>query len=224
MKVFFAGAALWVAFAPASFCQGIVILANAGPGVNAPITNAGGNLIVGPSSYVADLFWSTDTNAPMDSMSTSNMPVQFSSQPGYFYPQGRNVGLIATPILAQVRAWDSNYGSTYYQARDTGGEFGFSNPVIVTPDWPPGGGTLLIGLQGFQLQRLPHFTATLTTTNTLVFWWPTEQTAYAVQQNLDLSPTNWTTLPNTPVTVGQEQQLVLPVPTTGRMFYRLISQ
>ena len=65
---------------------------------------------------------------------------------------------------------------------------------------------------------------TLTATNTIVFSWLTEQTAYLLQQNPDLSPTNWVTLSNTPVTVGQQQQVVLPVPTTGRMFYRLISQ
>jgi hypothetical protein len=82
----------------------------------------------------------------------------------------------------------------------------------------------LTGLQSFQLQRLPRLSISPTQTNTLVFSWSTNLTSYALQQNSGPNSTNWTTLPNTPVIVGQEQQLVLPVPTTGRMFYRLISQ
>jgi hypothetical protein len=126
--------------------------------------------------------------------------------------------------VAQVRVWDTTYGSTYYQARDNGGEFCFSNLITIAPSVPPGTATPLFGLQGFQLQRLPHLTSTLTTTNTILFSWPIEVTSYAVQQNPDLWPTNWVTLPNTPVTVGQQQQVTVPLPSSGKMFYRLVSQ
>ena len=204
------------------FGQGVVDFENLESGVNAPVTNAAGSRISGPSPYVADLFWSTNTQGAMDSLTAFNMPVAFSSMPGYFAGGGRTGPPIDT--LFQVRVWDTNYGSTYYQARDNGGEFGFSNLFITTPSIPPGAETPLHGLQGFQLQRLPHLTTTLTTTNTILFSWPVEAMTYAVQQNPDLLPNNWITLPNSPTTVGQQQQVSVPVPPTGRMFYRLVSQ
>ena len=210
-----------------ALAQGEITFSNGALGVNAPISAASGNRIIGPSSYVADLFWSSDTNAPMDSLVAAGSETGFSSTTmnggGYFYGfVTLSVGEI--PVLVQVRVWDASYGSTYYAARNSGGEFGFSNRFIITPSVPPGQPASLFGLQSFQLQRLPHVTTVLTTTNTIVFLWPAEQTAYSVQQNRDLSPTNWTTLSNAPVTIGQQQQVVVPVPATGRMFYRLVSQ
>jgi len=174
--------------------------------------------------YVADLFWSTDTTAQADSLNAAGFNALFSTLPGYFNGGGKDLGVGIVPVLCQVRVWDTNYGSTYYQARDKGGEFGFSNLIIITPSPPPGTATPLLGLKGFQLQQLPNLTAVATATNTIVFSWPTEQTTYAVQQNPDFSPNNWVTLPNQPVTVGQQQQIILLVPSIGRMFYRLISQ
>src|SRR5262249_44225145 len=133
-------------------------------------------------------------------------------------------GIGLAPIVVRVRVWDTSYGSTYFDARDNGGEFGFSNVFTVTPLLPPLPAASLLGLHGFQLQLLPRLTSTVTSTNTIVLSWPTEQTTYALQQNPDLSPTNWMTLPNTPTTVGQNQQVILSVPPTSRMFYRLVSQ
>jgi len=201
----------------------MIAFQNLASGVDAPVTNAIGNRIVSPSPYVADLFWSTNAEASMDSLTSFNMPVQFSSTAGYFFGGGRTAGP-PIPTLVQVRVWDATYGSTYYEARDKGGEFGFSNLITITPSVPPGTATPLFGLEGFQLQRLPRFATTVSTTNTILFSWPVEQTAYAVQQNPDLWPTNWVTLPNTPVTVGQQQQVVVPLPSSGKMFYRLVSQ
>ena len=198
------------------------------PALNAPVSNALGMGIVGPSTYVADLFWSSNTNATMDDLIAVGSEAGFSPSAtnggGYFFGGSRTLPVPETPVVAQVRVWDEAYGATYYGARNAGGEFGFSNLIIVTPSIPPGMATPLFGLEGFQLQRLPRVTTTLTTTNTLLFSWTTEQTNYALQQNPDLSPTNWTTLSNAPVTIGQEQEVVVPVPTTGRMFYRLASQ
>ncbi|HTL56350.1 MAG TPA: hypothetical protein VL361_11770 [Candidatus Limnocylindrales bacterium] len=204
------------------FGQGVIVFQNAAANVNAPVTNASNGLVLGPSSYVADLFFSTNTQSSMDELAPLNMPVTFSTNPGYFYGGIRYMLPVST--LVQVRVWDSNYGKTYYEARNDGGEFGYSNSLILTPDVPPGGGTYLVGLEGFQLQRLPQLTATVTVTNTIVFSWQVEQTAYSVQQNPNLSPSNWTTVPNAPISIGQQQQVVLPFPAAGKMFYRLISQ
>ncbi len=208
----------------ATYAQGSINFANLAAGVNAPVTNAAGNLIVGPNPYVADLFWSDNTNASLDDLMATGLTAVFSTNyPGYFFGGVRTFPGIPT-ILVQVRVWDSSYGQTYFQARDNGGEFGFSNPFLIVTSAPPGTPTNLTPLEGFQLQRLPLLAATLTRTNTIVFSWPVEQTAYAVQQNPDLSPNNWVTLPNTPVTVGQQQQVIVPVPSSGRIFYRLVSQ
>ncbi len=204
------------------FGQGYIDFRNGTSDPDAPVTNAAGSRISGPSPYVADLFWSTNTDALMDNLAAFNMPVAFSSIPGYFGGGGRNGPPIDT--LFQVRVWDTTYGSTYYQARDNGGEFGFSNLIVTTPSIPPGPLTPLLGLQGFQLQRLPQLAITLTITNTILFSWPVEVMTYAVQQNPDLSPNNWVTLQNSPITVGQQEQVTVPVPPTGRMFYRLVSQ
>jgi len=194
--------------------------------INAPVTNATGRPIVGPP-YVAHFFWSSNTQSTMDNLEPEGFDTQFSNFMGGGYFSGGSIQLPVgnnIPILAQVRVWDTNYGSDYYQARDRGGEFGYSNLIIAYPTVPPPPATPLFGLEGFQLQRLPHVTNFVTTTNTIVFSWSTEQTGYAVQQSPDLSPNNWVTLSNQPVTIGQQQQVILPAPSSGRMFYRLISQ
>jgi hypothetical protein len=220
-------AVLMFGVAASSFGQGAITFANYGGGgrLDAPVTNAAGTRITGPP-YVAHFFWSSNTQATMDSLEPAGTDTTFSDFQGggYFLSGSLYLPVAEIPILSQVRVWDTNYGSNYYQARDKGGEFGFSNIITVHPSVPPGTPTTLFGLVGFQLQRLPHVTTALTTTNTIVLSWQTQQTAYAVQQSPDVSSTNWTTLAITPVTVGQQQQVVTPVTNTARMFYRLVSQ
>jgi len=58
--------------------QGDINFANISGGVDAPITNAAGNRIIGLGPYVADLFWSSDTSTPIDSLT----PAGFN-QPRY---------------------------------------------------------------------------------------------------------------------------------------------
>ena len=208
--------------ASVAVAQGQVDFANSAAGLNAPVSDASGKPISG-GSYVADLFWTTSTNAPMDSLTPAGHNTPFLGG-GYFLG-----GTITFPgetivrLLVQVRVWDTTYGSTYYQARDNGGEFGFSNSFFVVPDPPPGTPSVLYGLQSFQLQRLPHLTVSPATTNAILLSWPLEVTTYAVQQSLDLSPTNWVTLTNTPLVVGSQNEVTVPNPP-ARMFYRLVSQ
>jgi hypothetical protein len=166
----------------------------------------------------------------MDSLAPIGVDASFITQPitnsgfGYGYFFG---GVITFPpvdyIVAQVRVWNTNYGATYSEARDKGGDFGLSNLVIVRPSAPPGTPSPLTGLQSFQLQRLPHLSISQTPTNTVLFTWPTNITTYALQQDSDLSTTNWTTLTNKPVVVGFQHQVTIPKPDNN-MFYRLISQ
>jgi hypothetical protein len=205
--------------------QGYVTFQNLFPAssIDAPVFDASGNRIIGPSPYLADLFWSMNTNALMDSLAPTGRNWPFSTKyAGYFFG-GAIGGLPSTYILAQVRVWNSSYGSTYYEARDNGGEFGFSNLIVVFPFPPPSVGAYLVGLQGFQLQRLPHLSITPTSTNTLLFTWPTNITTYGLQQSSRLDSTNWITLTNAPLVVGSQNQVTLPK-AQGRIFYRLISQ
>jgi hypothetical protein len=205
--------------------QGHLFVANFGGGVNAPISDASGNRIMWPSPYVADLFWSTDTSALMDEMIAvgQNTPFFASTNLGAGYFVGGDVTLPAGYILAQIRVWDTNYGSTYYEARDNGGEFGFSNLIIAIAFPPPGGPGFLVGLKSFQLQRLPHLRLSTTLTNTLLFSWTTNITNYALQQNNGFNATNWITLTNRPVVVASQNQVTIPKPQ-ATMFYRLVSQ
>jgi len=207
--------------------QGQIAFGNLFKGyVNAPISDAAGQLITWPSPYVADLFYSSNTHALMDELIATGQPVDFLAPTnygaGYFFLRTVTLPVVGV-ILAQVRAWDTNYGSTYYEARDKGGEFGFSNLILTDAGAPPGVPGLLIGLQSFQLQRLPRLNIRSTAANTLLFSWPTNITAYALQQNGGFNTSNWATLPKPPVVVGSQNQVTIPNPSETR-YYRLVSQ
>jgi hypothetical protein len=53
--------------------------------------------------------------------------------------------------------------------------------------------------------------------------WPATATGFILQQNADLSTTNWTTVTNSSVVVGNEQQVIIPVSAINA-FYRLRNQ
>jgi hypothetical protein len=53
--------------------------------------------------------------------------------------------------------------------------------------------------------------------------WPATATGFILQQNADLSTSNWTAVNVLPDVVGDEQQVIIPV-TPGNAFYRLSSQ
>jgi hypothetical protein len=59
--------------------------------------------------------------------------------------------------------------------------------------------------------------------NAVTLSWPAPSGAFALQQNTDLSTTNWMTLSFNPVTVGSRNQVTVPR-SPGTMFYRLVSQ
>src|SRR5262249_21787601 len=117
------------------FCAGHPILQLYGQcstrRVDAPVTNATGQRIAGPSSYVADLFFSTNTTAQPDALQAAGFNTPFSSSyPGYFFGRGKNMGPFGVGsqlVVCQVRVWDTSYGTTYQSARDQGAEFGFSS-------------------------------------------------------------------------------------------------
>ena len=71
-----------------------------------------------------------------------------------------------------------------------------------------------------QVVRVPQLGITATNSATVQISWPASAGSFALQQNPDLTITNWTTLTNTPVLVSGEYQISLPSPASS-MFYRL---
>jgi hypothetical protein len=133
--------------------------ANIANGVNAPITNSSGQRISAPGPFVADLFYSTNTNSvpnPLgsDSFLAGGFNQAFSSAgAGYFLGGTRSIAN-ATNVVVQVRVWDTTYGSTYTAARNAGGQFGYSGYFVITLASPPSTPTLLRSLKGFKLTTI----------------------------------------------------------------------
>jgi hypothetical protein len=78
------------------------------------------------------------------------------------------------------------------------------------------------GTDGIYVWQPPVLNCTNTAGN-LVFSWPTNGTIFSLQQNTDLTTTNWTSVTNVPVIVNSQEQLSLP-PTNPAGFFRLMSQ
>ena len=106
--------------------------------------------------------------------------------------------------------------------------------IAINPATPPGQYFGSVTLQGgtniFAATNLasPIFEVTLPTaalnialsgTNVLVSW-PSPPGSFGLQQNSDLTTTNWTTITNVPVVTNGQNQVILP-PGSGNQFYRL---
>lgn len=57
--------------------------------------------------------------------------------------------------------------------------------------------------------------------STLNFSWPVSSTPYVLQQNADITSTNWITVTNSPTVVSNQNTVVLPVSNSTPNFYRL---
>jgi hypothetical protein len=140
-----------------TFAQGTLVFANLASGVNTPITYPSNSVCVPLTnpSYLADLYWSNTTNAPSDSLTAAGFNVPFSTITagggGYFLGGTRTVAGATGAIEAQVRVWNSQFGSTYEAARAAGGLIGASVPVVMILAIPPAPAPPLAGLQGFTL-------------------------------------------------------------------------
>jgi len=157
-KKIFSSLGLLFAAATGAYAQGTLVFANLAGGVNAPITNINGQRIVLSSgSYLADLYYSTVTNAPTDTFIAAHFNTPFSTLTlgggGYFLGGIKTLTNVpgGTTIAAQVRVWDAYGGRTYEQAVQNG-EAGYSQPeflfVLSTPPQSPAS---MVGLRGFSL-------------------------------------------------------------------------
>jgi hypothetical protein len=133
--------------------------ANIANGINAPVTNASGQRIAGPGPFVADLFYSTNTNSvPNPLGSDSFLAAGFNqgflfAAAGYFVAGSKSL-TNATNIVVQLRVWDTTYGSTFAAARDAGGQFGYSGYFVIMLPPVPTPPVLLSGLKGFKLTTI----------------------------------------------------------------------
>ncbi|HXT38591.1 MAG TPA: hypothetical protein VN887_01070 [Candidatus Angelobacter sp.] len=74
-----------------------------------------------------------------------------------------------------------------------------------------------------QIVRVPQLSITATNQITVLLSWPAAGGYFALQQNPDLSTTNWVTLTNAPILVSGGYQASLPS-SAASMFYRLVLQ
>src|SRR5262249_37751525 len=143
-------------------------------------------------------------------------------------------------ITAQVRVWDSAYGSTWIQTQMTPGAFTAESllftVVLTSPPDPPAS---LTGLQPFSQTiclscSQPWYVAVSIQSsgpNGLVLSWPDyfNTFRYRVQQNPDLNAAHWVTLPDLPTLValppyGYPVFQVALSNSAPKMFYRLVWQ
>ena len=66
----------------------------------------------------------------------------------------------------------------------------------------------------------PALSISLTATNTVVVTWPSASLGYTLQQNSDLTTTNWVSATN-PITAVSNEYEVIISPLIGQQFYRL---
>jgi hypothetical protein len=155
MKKGFLSCCLLVVSGICVFAQGQLNFVNLGAGVNAPVTNAAGARIVGPGPYVADLFYSANTNADANTLLPAgfNQPfTNFTAGGGGWFIGGYKSLPATGTILAQVRVWNTSDGLTFAAAQTAPfGEWGVSAPFLLTLTTIPAPPVSLIGLRGFQL-------------------------------------------------------------------------
>jgi len=141
------------------------------------------------------------------------------------------LGFICLAVVSGVRA--QSYSIDWYTIDGGGGTSsggGYSvSGTIGQPDAGrmSGGNYTIEGgfwaiYSAVQTPGAPTLRVTLTTTNTVVVSWPTTASTYNLQQVSDLSLTNWVAVPNVPVVVGTEKQVIVS-PPSGNRYFRLIS-
>jgi hypothetical protein len=119
-----------------------------------------GSALVG-TNFVAQLYYGTDAGSLVaHTGAASRFRVTTTTQPGTWSGGNRTLtgGGVGTPILLQVRVWDSSAGSTFDQARAAGGTWGASEVFTYTQalSAPPAStDTQMLGLTSFTLVPEP---------------------------------------------------------------------
>jgi len=103
--------------------------------------------------------------------------------------------------------------------------YSFVDPTITAMTVSGDGNRAIACGTGVYAWQIPPQLALGLSSNLANFSWPSSAPGYALQQNFDLTTTNWTTITNTPVISGYSNQVVVspPVASGGNVFYRLVS-
>jgi len=72
-----------------------------------------------------------------------------------------------------------------------------------------------------QTPGAPLLRIVLTATNAVVVAWPAPAAGFLLQQSTSLHTTNWASVTNVPVSVSDENQVIVSAPV-GSRFYRLV--
>jgi len=102
----------------AAFAQGTLNFANAGAGVNAPVTVNNSSTRASGNAYTVDLYWGPAGTTQSSSLTPLGSSAIFNvgAQSGYFTGGARTVNGVAggTSIVVQVRGWQTTVGSSTY--------------------------------------------------------------------------------------------------------------
>jgi hypothetical protein len=142
------------------------------------------------------------------------------------------IALSAIIASAALQALAQSYSIDWYTIAGGGGtstnaQYSLSG-TIGQPDANPqpmtGGNYSLTGgfwsLFAVQTPGAPLLSIFMTTTNTAVVYWPSPSTGFTLQQNTNLTTTNWVA-PTNSVTDNGTSKFIIISPPAGNRFYRL---
>jgi len=135
------------------------------------------------------------------------------------------LSLGVSPAIAQNFAidWFSIDGGG---GTSTGGVFSVSGTIGQADVGHLSGGTFTLDggfwgiIAAIQTPGSPLLQVFLTATNTVIISWPSPSTGFSLQENTNLSTTNWTAVTNVADVVGNDKQVKVS-PPVGNRFYRL---
>jgi hypothetical protein len=158
------------------------------------------------------------TNASLTTNFLNSIQITFTNAATNFFTADTNVFFANVPGILLP-------GETYADV-----VFG----IAVNPATPPGayfgtvtvqGGTDIFAAvnltnQTFQISLPPAALRVARSNTNLVLSWPSPPGGFVLQENSDLTTTNWTATTSTPAITNFQNQVILP-PTNGNQFYRL---
>jgi hypothetical protein len=141
--------------------------------------------------------------------------------------------LLSCSLLLPVLGFSQPYSIDWHEVSggggvSTGGVYTLSGTIGQHDAGGPmtGGNYSLTGgfwaLYALQTPGAPLLSIKLTTTNTVMVYWPYPSTGYNLQVNTDLATVNWGT-PGESVTDNGTIKYIIVNPPSGRRFYRLKS-
>jgi hypothetical protein len=136
-------------------------------------------------------------------------------------------------LFAPLAAGAQNYAIDWYKVAggggiSTNGLYAVSGTIGQHDAGGPmnGGNYSLTGgfwsLYAVQTPGAPALRISLTSSNTAIVSWPSPSTGWNLQQNTDLSTTNWTT-PSETVNDNGTNRFIVVSPPVGKRFFRLLN-